>query len=124
MTTLIDKLRAAETGSPELSAEVLAEFWPDFLWEPINKFNTGGGYKLSQDRKLEKKPWLDVTQSIDAALTLVPEGYSFISESFSDGYAFQLYDCSDWAVSTARHKSLPIAICIAVLSIPENKRGV
>jgi len=101
MKDLIKKLEAATEGSREFDAKVA---------EVIGFFD---GQRASYSLNIDLIPYY--TTSIDAALTLVPEGWSrpWIKRHNGHHWSVELHQPS--TERQGRHKELPLALCIAAL---------
>lgn len=115
---LIEKLETADKGSRQLNAEVwchlagarfIAMSAPDcFKYEPSNKPGLRWGHTLSRKEM--------VTESIDAARTLVPDRWQWVLYGRTgDTPATAILACSTEAQLSAHHPVTEIALCIAAL---------
>lgn len=98
MEQLIQKLEAATEGSKRLDYEI---------WR-----NTGGA-ELSD---WEDRIWPAYTTSLDAALSLVPEGLSWFAEmNNGNAHAGAHWPKCDPASQFGHAATAPLALCIAAL---------
>ena len=119
MDDLIRKLANAECGSRELGDEVLlAVGWKHtsvgYFHGPIYRWSAGDGKPSCAE---EDRP--NPTTSLDAALTLVPEGWSWLSGS-EESWVWPSGGMSKghrvWAKTPA------IALCIAALKARQESK--
>ena len=133
MKDLIEKLEAADGPSRELDAEIgcklhgnnygLASALNSYavMPEKDDRVETGHYWEVCSGASTLIKS-LKYSSSIDAAMTLIPDGWDLFSVNLIQG-DFEY----DVAVSRGRgpygcqHKSIPIAICIAALRARERK---
>jgi len=69
--TLIEQIEAADAGSRELDAEIARVFEPERIWLPVMSY--GHGVYANANGSASMCP--AYTTSLDAAMTLVPEGW-------------------------------------------------
>ena len=117
--SLITELESALKGSPELSKRVL-----QFLgWEWERMGCPGGGLWKTPDTEYQCGPLPRVTENVEAARTLVPEGL-FVSaqEDLSGRWKVALYDhplksnddyCDPKVIAVT--ETLPLSLCTAAL---------
>ena len=137
ITQLIEDLQAAEVGTRELDARICALLRIGKKPLPLWLSNWEGeitaiksrcfAMHIDGTRGANWEPSL-VTASIDAAMTTIPEGWELIRigsvtvmTKGDDGYVSHLeyepfiMSRKPLKKSSARHKSIPLAICIASL---------
>jgi hypothetical protein len=136
-TTLIKELETADQGSRELSNYVLTALgWTCISARPVGDVMTA--LEAQQWRSPDRKPYTekeipDPTQSVDDALSLVPEGWGLTLENWSgldtEGRVFvdgrghvELCPAVGGGVE-ASAATLPLAICIAILKAREASDG-
>ena len=143
MTELLDKLRAAEEGSRELDCCISAELEDREVFfdgntmmgrsrtPPHDQCVLGWIDPGKQARNFQagwaKPPWPHYTTSIDAALTLVPEGWIWKANWFnSKGYALvgkpsEKGNFKEPHKYPALAKTPALALCIAALTAREKE---
>jgi hypothetical protein len=116
---LIDRLEKAEGPKRDLDEAIFIylgkapEVGGDYGWK-----RTGAGYWSqpidSEGRQHKTIIAPNYTSSVDAALTLVPEGRDITMQIYNEADGLS---ADAWVAGTARqhHKSLVIALCIAAL---------
>ncbi len=127
---LLAKLEAATEGSRELDAEIIMEIcddaiigpWPCGESEPVVFHAQAIGI-------VDKSPVPAYTTSIDAALTLVPEGWALLrinqyhetsNPAWGWGVEMRYYTNPEIGLAIGESRaSLPLAICIASLRARE-----
>ena len=123
--TLIRRLEAEESGSRALSMEVLANL-PDNQWHGVAKHEHAGGEAY---RAADLSRDMFVTQSIDAALTLVPEG-CLVRLEFTESGARAVIHPRENETKAGATEQMPIhakaatpalALCIAALRAMETE---
>lgn len=122
LSALIARLEAATEGSRELSDEILfvlgwrcswvggapSEYYDTTSWFPPGAtHHTDGVYGNRR---------LDFTRSLDAAVTLVPEGHLWNLRSFTEFYIADVWIQNSGNVEAEGFSKLPaLALCIAAL---------
>lgn len=119
--TLISRLEAAESGSRELDIEITIFVFPKVVRRHANFY--------INDLRIEIQPY---TTSLDAALTLVPEGWfvwGLSDHRTSVHYFGDKHEHVCWRASlqtieggrltVASAKTLHLALCIAALKAKE-----
>ena len=76
MTDLLERIEAATEGSRELDKDIASQVHPGTDWDKRYTANVGWGHP-DFNRVMRANPVPHYTTSIDAALTLVPEGWGF-----------------------------------------------
>ena len=133
MIDLMRKLEAATEGSRELDAEICGEltgWFPSHLCNDNTRRSYGAGFLhkfddgsnlLSKDGKVA----LHYSTSLDAALTLVPEGWG-TSQTNTHEYNDNMWQWGLWCFSNLQEvssvcvkKSPALALCVAVLKARE-----
>ncbi len=112
MKDLIAELEAAPEGSRELSDKVLLAIG----WIGQSAASQQAGiliphWKSPDGRDVPSGLRPSPTESLDAALTLVPEGYGFAMYAVSGGQ----YEATVQSGGSCIKPSLPLALCIASL---------
>lgn len=116
--TLIEKLEAATEGSRELDAEVAALFpyktRAYYQWRGMQPRGT-----KQDDATYLRAHAPKFTISLDAAMTLVPDGWAF--QMLYEPTAF--HEALVWPPANgspiSKAKTLPLALCIAALKAME-----
>lgn len=111
---LIDALEKAEGPSRELDAEIAGAFG----WAVLSSF-TGGIYRAAPPGKIDCRPLPDFTSSLDAALTLVPEGWIWSVSSSGCVWVMPSDDVEGQIVVSGIADPI-IALCIAALKARRN----
>ena len=124
MKDLIAKLEAAETGSREFDAEIAEHLGHEITWS-LGGYTTdaNGGptihWKAPHHYAGMKEPCPSYTTSIDAALTLVPEGWTPTIMKWSPGpwgiWVAMSRKTGHSALSEAAANTEALALCIAAL---------
>ena len=135
MSDLIERLESAAEGNRELGDEVLlAAGWRKtpvgHFYGPIHHWSSPDGrHNYSEDRRPNP------TQSLDAAMTLVSDGWWFVGlvSHVQQTKEFQVVRVGNWqarliptdrhnppGIIIGEHKSLPVlALCVAALRAVE-----
>lgn len=115
---LIELLKNAEAGSDELNVAYYDWKHPDMRMQP----NTAGRYMTGKTTAMPSVYIKNVTNSVDAALGEIPEGSYLLMDYDTDkeeknGATLMQHggDGPDNVLAHASHKSLPIAILLAVV---------
>lgn len=116
---LLSRLRKAETGSPELSAEVFKALNPDYKdWKLYPAYPEKSGRFILADSDDGNYIYLpQLTQSIDAAVeAVVKADYRIKINQCTDYWLLSMITSpEDYQTINTEHRSLPLAICIALL---------
>ena len=117
MGGLIERLEAASGPDRELDEAIADALFPAEPFVQLADAPPGTGFRAwRQDGHVQSA--LRYTASIDAALTLVPEGWAKNVIDCDNGDALvELW--TDTLSSAARAKTWPIALCLAALKARE-----
>lgn len=122
--TLIERIEAAEAGSRELDVEI-AEIALGRIVESLSPENSP--VRILSVMPLTRSGAFELphyTTSIDAALTLVPEGWRSRARLFRGKNRWDLEKAADQRNRTFGRGTTPaLAICAAALRAKENDHG-
>ena len=129
ITQLIEDLQAAEVGTRELDARISLILGQAEIYEAPSHFPDGSIVdfraiptgQIRAETSCQKffhdyPPVEPFSTSIDAAMTTIREGFHFLGVSFfASSYRAAVGEIKMPDRTTAAHKSIPLAICIASL---------
>lgn len=126
MEYLIKKLVAASEGSPELDADIFEDVFglteyegePIVKWQRVKKWTGSYAYDILTPKRMKTEALavLEYTTSLDAALTLVPNGWGWHVRHDNDGnYGHCLYPGLNVSPGAAVAATPPLALCLAAL---------
>ena len=131
MTDLIERLKAATKGSRELDAEICVHLLGGGAYAAESPFNgewcvykgedSAGRPRLAENKKGDVPDTrLSYTTSLDAALTLVPEGYDWIVADVNGHVGGTPYACVG---DEKQHfgETPCLSLCIAALKARETE---
>lgn len=109
MTALIELLESATEGSRELDVEIVFALYPESIYQP----QCVGEEPIFWSEPYYKQECPAFTTSIDAALTLVPDGRIWTLGTYADhsGYRAALDSQSE----STKAATPALALCIAAL---------
>lgn len=129
-TDLIARLESAKEGSRELDLDVAEQAGSDGLECPPDSIPALRKFQAEEDRlpyddiSMEWLPYY--TTSIDAALTLVPEGYAGLTMRTNTTKPRVVIHCLPHSNKTNQYgegNTLALALCIASLKAREESHG-